>query len=80
LHLQDTLSFSKQGAKAEMVALLEQHEITLWTVVGLLVGALDVRLDPHYRLSRQLLSRRRLQTSWRLIAHGMRNEPHFRLK
>ncbi len=51
-----------------MVALLEQHEITLGTVVDLLVGALDARLDPHYRQSRQLLPLRRLETSWRLMA------------
>lgn len=52
--------------EAEMVALLEQHEMTLWTVLDLLMGALDARLDPHYRRSRPLESSRRLQNSWKL--------------
>src|SRR5438034_6176044 len=51
-----------------MVALLEQHAITFWTVLDLLVGALDARLDPHYRRSRQLLPMLRLQASWRWFA------------
>jgi DNA-binding PadR family transcriptional regulator len=39
----------RERYEAEMVALLEQHQITFWTVLDLLVGALDARLDPHYR-------------------------------
>jgi len=35
-------------------------------VLDLLVGALDARLDQHYRRARQLLPLRRFQTSWRL--------------
>jgi hypothetical protein len=31
------------------------------------VGALDARLDPHYRQPRQLLPLRRFQSSWRLV-------------
>jgi DNA-binding PadR family transcriptional regulator len=49
----------------EMIALLEQHQITLWTVLDLFIGALDARLDPHYRRKRQLLPLRRLQVSWK---------------
>jgi DNA-binding PadR family transcriptional regulator len=56
----------RERYEAETVALLEQHQITLWTVLDLLVGALDARLDPHYRRARQLLPLRRFQTSWRL--------------
>src|SRR6266568_7977243 len=51
-----------------MVALLEQHQITSWTVLDLLVGALDARLDPHYRRGRHLLPMLRLQASWRWFA------------
>jgi DNA-binding MarR family transcriptional regulator len=58
----------RERYEAEMVALLEQHALTLWTVVDLLVGALDARLDPHYRRKRQLLPLRRLQASWRWFA------------
>jgi Transcriptional regulator PadR-like family len=58
----------RERYEAEMVALLEQHAVTFWTVLDLFIGALDARLDPHYRQSRQLLPMRRLQTSWRLFA------------
>src|SRR5215469_12930621 len=51
-------------------SLLEQHGITLWTMLDLLMGALDARLDPHYRRARQLLPLRRFQNSWRLLAAG----------
>ena len=57
----------RERYEIEMVALLEQHQITLWTVLDLLVGALDARLDPHYRRERQMLPFRRFQTSWRLV-------------
>jgi len=51
-----------------MVALLEQQEITLWTVLDLFIGALDARLDPHYRQARQLLPMQGLQASWKWLA------------
>lgn len=54
----------------EMTALLEQHSITLWTVIDLLFGALDARLDPYYRRERLLIPRlpwRGLQSSWNLM-------------
>jgi DNA-binding PadR family transcriptional regulator len=57
----------RERYEAEIVALLEQHEITFFTVVDLLVGALDARLDPHYRRARPLVPLRRLQVSWRLM-------------
>jgi DNA-binding PadR family transcriptional regulator len=58
----------RERYEAEMVALLEQHAITFWTVLDLLVGALDARMDPHYRRGRQLLPLLRLQASWRWFA------------
>jgi DNA-binding PadR family transcriptional regulator len=61
----------RERYETEMVALLEQHEITLWTVVDLFVGALDARLDPHYRYTRQVLPWRRLQTSWKVLASAL---------
>jgi DNA-binding PadR family transcriptional regulator len=54
----------------EMIALLEQHSITLWTVIDLLFGALDARLDPYYHRERLLIPRlpwHGLQTSWNLM-------------
>jgi DNA-binding MarR family transcriptional regulator len=57
----------RERYETEMAALLEQHHLTLWTVLDLLVGALDARLDPHYRRGQQLLSLRRFRTSWRLV-------------
>jgi hypothetical protein len=56
----------RERYETEMAALLEQHHITLWTVLDLLVGALDARLDPHYRRVRQLLLLRRFRISWQL--------------
>jgi hypothetical protein len=58
----------RERYEAEMVALLEQHEITLWTVLDLFIGALDARLDPHYRQARQLLPMQGLQASWKWLA------------
>jgi DNA-binding MarR family transcriptional regulator len=58
----------RERYETEMAALLEQHTITIWTVLDLLIGALDGRLDPHYRRKRQLLPLRQLQTSWRWFA------------
>lgn len=58
----------RERYEVEMVALLEQHVITFWTVLDLLVGALDARLDPHYRRSRQILPMLRLQACWRWFA------------
>jgi DNA-binding PadR family transcriptional regulator len=56
----------RERYETEMAALLEQHHLTLWTVLDLLVGVLDTRLDPHYRRERQLLPLRRLRTSWQM--------------
>jgi DNA-binding PadR family transcriptional regulator len=55
----------RERYEQEMIALLEQHELTLWTVLDLFLGALDARLDPHYRRKRQLLPLLRLQVSWK---------------
>jgi DNA-binding PadR family transcriptional regulator len=56
----------RERYEMEMAALLEQHQLTFWTVLDLLVGAMDARLDPHYRRARQLLPLRRVRTSWQL--------------
>ena len=55
----------RERYEKEMIALLEQHEITRWTVLDLCIGALDARLDPHYRRTLQLLPVQRLQVSWK---------------
>jgi hypothetical protein len=55
----------RERYQQEMIALLEQHQLTLWTVLDLFIGALDARLDPHYRRKRQLLPMLRLQVSWK---------------
>ena len=60
----------RERYEGEMVALLEQHQITLWTGLDLLVGALDARLDPSYRQAHQRLSLRRFKRSWRLLVAG----------
>ena len=39
----------RQRYEEEMVAVLEQHNVTLATVFDLLLGALDARLDPAYK-------------------------------
>ncbi|MBV9229772.1 MAG: hypothetical protein JOZ18_10700 [Chloroflexi bacterium] len=44
----------RQRYEDEMVALLEQHTVTLATIFDLLLGALDARLDPTYRTERAL--------------------------
>ena len=56
---------------AEMVALLEQHQITLWTVLDLLVGVLDARLDPHYRRLQPPHAWVRLQHCWQGIGSAL---------
>ncbi|HEY6407666.1 MAG TPA: hypothetical protein VIY29_09390, partial [Ktedonobacteraceae bacterium] len=53
--------------EAEMVALLEQHHITFWTGLDLLVGALNAHLDPYYRGLRQPHPWKRLQRSWKVM-------------
>ena len=58
----------RERYESEMIALLEQHHLTLWTMLDLLVGALDARLDPHYHRARQLLPLRRIRTSWQLAS------------
>lgn len=57
----------RERYETEMIALLEQHTLTLWTVIDLLFGALDTRLDPYYRSQRQLTPWRGLRDSWRLM-------------
>src|SRR5215467_9711033 len=42
----------------EVQALLEEHEIHLRTLVDLLIGALDARLDPTYVQERSALTMR----------------------
>jgi len=44
----------RERYETEMVALLEEHTVTLFTLIDLLFGALDARLDPHYRTQRML--------------------------
>ena len=57
----------RERYEAEMAALLEEHHISWWTILDLLLGALDARLDPHYRQERQFLPLRRFKSSWRLL-------------
>jgi len=45
----------------EMRDLLEEHEITMFTWLDLLLGALDARLDPYYRTTRPLSPLQRFQ-------------------
>lgn len=55
---------------SEMIAVLELHSITLWTVIDLVFGALDARLDPYYRRERLFIPRlpwRSLQSSWHVM-------------
>ena len=40
----------------EMLALLDEHQITPLTVFDLLFGVVDARLDPHYRTGRALFT------------------------
>src|SRR5579884_382502 len=58
----------RERYEAEMVALLRQYEITFWTLLDLLIGALSAYLDPHYRRVQQTLPLRQLRISWRLLA------------
>ncbi len=53
----------RERYQEEMVALLEQHTLTPWTIIDLLFGALDARLDPSYRRAHPLVEQ---QTSRRL--------------
>ena len=46
----------RERYEIEMLALLEDHQITLLTVFDLLFGVVDARLDPHYRTERNLLA------------------------
>ena len=39
----------RERYQEEMLAVLEQHTISLSTILDLLLGALDARLDPAYR-------------------------------
>jgi hypothetical protein len=47
--------------EAEVRALLEEHEIRLRTLIDLLIGALDARLDPAYSQERSVLTMRTLR-------------------
>lgn len=42
----------RERYEEEMIALLEEHTITLFTLIDLFFGALDARLDSHYRTQR----------------------------
>src|SRR5215470_12614487 len=44
--------------EVEVQVLLEEHEIRLRTLVDLLIGALDARLDPAYTQERSVLTMR----------------------
>ncbi|GHO71538.1 hypothetical protein KSC_104300 [Ktedonobacter sp. SOSP1-52] len=48
----------RERYEEEMLAVLEQHIITPLTIFDLLLGALDARLDPHYRSQRSAFSPR----------------------
>ena len=48
----------RERYEVEVQALLEEHEIRLRTVVDLLIGALDARLDPAYAQERSVLTMR----------------------
>jgi len=50
----------RERYEIEMVALLEEHTITFFTLIDLLFGALDAHLDPHYRTQRVLSSGERM--------------------
>ncbi|GLV58970.1 hypothetical protein KDH_57980 [Dictyobacter sp. S3.2.2.5] len=39
----------RERYEEEMIALLEQHQVTPATLIDLMLGALDTRLDPYYR-------------------------------
>ncbi len=44
----------RERYEQEMLALLEQHTVTLTTALDLLMGVLDARLDPYYRRENML--------------------------
>lgn len=44
----------RERYEGEMLALLEQHEITFLTLLDLLLGALDARFDPYYNTQRMI--------------------------
>ncbi|GHO66953.1 hypothetical protein KSC_058450 [Ktedonobacter sp. SOSP1-52] len=46
----------RERYEEEMLAVLEQHTITPLTIFDLLLGAIDARLDPHYRSQRSAFS------------------------
>ncbi|GHO81877.1 hypothetical protein KSD_96480 [Ktedonobacter sp. SOSP1-85] len=48
----------RERYEEEMLAVLEQHTITPATIFDLLLGAIDARLDPHYRSQRSAFSPR----------------------
>ncbi len=52
----------RERYEQEMIALLEMHEITFFTLCDLLLGAFDARLDPQYRSARSLFPTER--TDW----------------
>jgi DNA-binding PadR family transcriptional regulator len=49
--------------ETEMLAVLESHTVTLWTLFDLFFGAVDARLDPYYRTERTLFSFKNIQTA-----------------
>lgn len=53
----------RERYEIEMLALLEDHPITLLTVFDLLFGVLDARLDPHYRTGQALSAFKRPHTA-----------------
>lgn len=48
----------RERYEEEMLAVLEQHTITPTTIFDLLLGAIDARLDPHYRSQHSTFSTR----------------------
>ena len=42
--------------ETEMLAVLEAHTVTLWTIFDLFFSAIDARLDPYYRSEKTLFS------------------------
>jgi DNA-binding PadR family transcriptional regulator len=53
----------RERYETEMLAVLAEHHITLFTVLDLLFGVLDARLDPHYRTEQALFSFKRPYTA-----------------
>src|ERR1700730_364971 len=56
----------RERYQEEMLAVLEQHTISLVTLFDLLLGALDARLDPAYRTQEGFM----LHTLGSLLAEG----------